>query len=98
MVICEELKQKLVDMDEKILKRMYDLAYCAGVNNTTRPVLKNKGLTYDECLQKIKEEQLTIHSVVVPKGTLFCDCLTPELLGRYTELKDVCKCGKTVAK
>lgn len=50
-------------MDETILKRMYDLAYCAGVNNTTRPVLKTKGLTYNECLQKIKDEQLTIHSV-----------------------------------
>lgn len=43
-------------------------------------------------------KQLIIADVVVPKGTLFCDCLTPELLGRYTELKDVCKCGKTVAK
>jgi hypothetical protein len=44
-------------MDEIILKKMYGLAYCAGVNNTTRPVLKKKGLTYEECLQKIKDEQ-----------------------------------------
>jgi hypothetical protein len=50
-------------MEETILKRMYDLAYCAGVNNTTRPILKNKGLTYDECLQKIKDEQLILSGV-----------------------------------
>jgi hypothetical protein len=51
-------------MEETILKRMYDLAYCAGVNNTTRPILKNKGLTCDECLQKIKDEQLILSSVM----------------------------------
>lgn len=59
------------------------------------------GLTELECqdfIEMVVTKALTIHSVVVPKGTLVCDCLTPELLGRYTELKDVCKCGKTVAK
>ena len=49
-------------------------------------------------LKSIADKALFIADVIVPKGTLFCDCLTPELLGRYTELKDVCKCGKTVAK
>jgi len=79
-------------MDETILKRMYDLAYCAGVNNTTRPVLKNKGLTYEKCLKKIKDEQLTIHSVVVLKGTLCRNCGSDDIYNCF--LTDVKVCNK----
>jgi hypothetical protein len=76
-------------MDETILKRMYDLAYCAGVNNATRPILKNKGLTYDECLQKIKDEQLTIP--VVGKS-FYCN---NDISGFKTRCKEQCDgCGE----
>jgi hypothetical protein len=77
-------------MEETILKRMYDLAYCAGVNNRTRPILKNKGLNYDECLQKIKDEQLILSGVVKPLNDNRCE----QGQDHDCSCTDVCGIGK----
>ena len=47
-------------------------------------------------LGKVRE-QLLIHSVIVPKGTFYCDCVQPSMQKPISETEYECfDCGKEV--
>lgn len=61
-----------IELAKRLLKEQY---FINGDNKIrTQNPIRVEDLAF--IMQKYTDEQLTIHSVIVPKGTLFCECIS----------------------
>jgi len=81
-----------MDRAEEILKEQLKIDKAVGFGKLMWELHKN---TIKKCMQIYVEEQLLLHNVVVPKGTL-CKCKKEFIVYNNREGLNVCTlCGKS---